>query len=82
MNLIFWAQMLGVGVAILVVAIVANAAATAVGLSTWYSFIEAIREDGPVTALRNERAASLLFLFLLYPLVLGLTGWAFSRWLA
>jgi hypothetical protein len=36
MNVIFWAQILGVGVA--------------------------IREDGPGTALRNERAASLLVL--------------------
>jgi hypothetical protein len=71
-----------IGVAILVVAILVNALATAAGISTWYGFLGDIREEGPLTAIRNEGILSLLFLFLLYPLVLGLTGYFVTRWLA
>jgi hypothetical protein len=74
-------QLWVVGLAILVVAIAANALATMAGLSTWYGFFGAIQDHGLVAALRKERLISLLFLFLLYPFALGLAGYAFARWL-
>jgi hypothetical protein len=71
-----------IGVAILGVAILVNALATLGGVTTWYGFLGDIREEGPLTAIRSEGIGSLLFLFLLYPLVLGLTGYFVTRWLA
>jgi hypothetical protein len=71
-----------VGVAILGVAILVNALATLGGVTTWYGFLAGIREEGLLAAIRNEGILSLLFLFLLYPLVLGLTGYFVTRWLA
>ena len=78
---VIW-QVFAVGVAILAVAIVANGLATAVGLSTWYGFLGAIRDQGLGGALREERIASLVFLFVAYPLILGATGYGVTRWLA
>jgi hypothetical protein len=70
-----------IGVAILVVAIVANGLATTAGVSTWYGFLGAIRDQGPWAAIREEKVTSLLFLFLAYHLILGLTGYVATRWL-
>jgi hypothetical protein len=71
-----------IGVAILVVAILVNVLATVGGVSTWYGFLADIRDHGLLAAIRNEGVLSLLFLFLLYPLLLGLTGYFVTRWLA
>jgi hypothetical protein len=70
-----------IGVAILVVAIVVNGLAIAAGVSTWYGFLEAVQAQGLLQAIRRERPFSLLFLLLLYPFILGLTGYGLARWL-
>jgi hypothetical protein len=41
-----------------------------------------MRDQGLWTAIRHERALSLLFLFLVYPFLLGLTGYGLTRLLA
>jgi hypothetical protein len=80
MTLIWQVPLIGAG--ILVVAIIANGLATAVGLTTWYGFIAAIQDEGIPAAFRSAGAPSLLFLFVLYPSILGLTGYWLTRWLA
>jgi hypothetical protein len=79
MTLIWQVPLIGVG--ILVVAIIANGLAMAVGWTTWYGFIGAIQEEGMLAALRSAGLPSLLFLFVLYPAILGLTGYWLTRWL-
>ncbi|GEM_PF-1065636 len=68
------------GIAILVVAIVVNSIAHIAGISTWYGFIDAINKNGLLNTLKTESVLSLLFLFLLYPYMLGLTGFYITKW--
>jgi arginine exporter protein ArgO len=60
-----------VGLVILVGAIVINALAAALGLSTWYTFLSGITQHGLLPSLRQARLVDLLFLFILYPVGLG-----------
>ena len=68
------------GIAILVVAIGVNSIAHIAGLATWYGFIDTINKNGLMNSLKTESVISLLFLFLLYPYILGLTGYYITKW--
>lgn len=72
-------QVFVVGLGILFVAIIANMLANVLGLTTWYAFIENIGKLGLWEALSKEKIFSLLFMFVLYPLILGATGYYLAR---
>ena len=61
-----WKETLVVGLRILFVAVVLNIFAKFVGLSTWYDFLNS---PGKILSWDNY-----IFLFLVYPFILGLVG--------
>jgi hypothetical protein len=77
MTALFW-KLFILGWVVLVAAILANGLAALLGLKSWYDFISLLNEDG-------KRTFSLLsfmdyvWLFILYPLILGLTAYSVIR---
>ena len=67
------------GVIILLSAILANMLAAALGLASWYDLFRLLNEHG-TAGLRKLRLVDGFWLFLLYPLLLGL-GWKAAEWL-
>jgi hypothetical protein len=63
------------GTAILVVAILLNLLANALGLATWYDFLTAVSQQGIGEGLRRMRAVDYVFLIVLYPFMLGLAAY-------
>jgi hypothetical protein len=72
-------QMLLIGYVILLVAIILNALARILSLSTWYDIFINIQTQGFLVAWKNEGFFSLLFLLVLYPFVLGAVGYIMTR---
>lgn len=68
------------GLSILVVAIILNLTATRIGVLTWYDFLRIAAERGFVATAFSTSPDTLLFLFCLYPLLLGTTGQITARW--
>lgn len=64
-------KILLVGWVVLTGAIAINALAAALGLSTWYTFLTSVNQNGLLSSLRQARLVDLLFLFMLYPAGLG-----------
>jgi len=72
-----------IGVSVLVGAIFINALAGYFRIMTWYQFLNDIASKG-VDYLKNVGLINYLFLFLVYPLLLGifaLLGIKFSGWI-
>ncbi len=68
------------GVLILFIAIIANVLAAAIGLFTWYDFLKNIQANGFLETIKNTGILDFVFLFLIYPSVLGVAGyWAFNH---
>jgi cation transporter-like permease len=67
------------GVAILLGAIVINMLAGVVGLKTWYDVLKPIPEIGLAAVARSLTVMDVLFLFVLYPALLGLCGYLVMR---
>lgn len=63
-----------IGIAILVIAIVANGLIVKLGLKSWYDFIDILSKNG-TSALSKISVIEYLWLFIGYPLVLGLGYW-------
>lgn len=63
-----------IGVCILFIAIVANAAIVKMGIKSWYDFIAMLNEFGSNT-LGKLSIIDYAWLFIGYPLVLGLGYW-------
>ena len=63
-----------IGIAILVIAILANGIIVKIGLKSWYDFIELLSKQGTYT-LSKITILDYLWLFFGYPLVLGLGYW-------
>jgi uncharacterized protein YneF (UPF0154 family) len=57
-----------IGVSILLVAIICNFIVSKIGIASWYDFLENIAKNEP----NNLSLIDYLWLFLLYPLCLGL----------
>jgi hypothetical protein len=70
--------MLIVGFGILAVAILVNFLAKILGLETWYSFIENLQKNGFSDILKTKGVHS-FFLFIIYPLILGLAAYFFVK---
>ena len=62
------------GVFILVGAIIINSLAKTIGLTTWYDLLINLKNNG-IKELSNTNFLSLIFLFVIYPLVLGTIGY-------
>ena len=63
-----WIKFYLIGIIILLVAILANFMAAQIGLKTWYAFLEGIT-NGQGLSLKDG-----LWLFVFYPLVLGVSA--------
>lgn len=62
------------GFVILIVAVLANVVALKAGVSTWYPFLNDVSKMGFVRAFIETSLISKIFLFLIYPLLLGLSA--------
>ena len=67
--------MLGVGV--LVAALIANFLAMRLNINTWYGFVSDIGDYNLMTAITRQTPLDMIFLFLIYPLILGVPGWVY-----
>lgn len=63
------------GIAILIIAILINGLTTLINLTTWYAFIQSIINQGFKETLFSTNIQSFVFLFLIYPFLLGLTAY-------
>lgn len=70
------------GIIILVGAILINAIASTMGITTWFSFIDMTKSDGLSSAFREAGFLSWIFLFIVYPLLLGSLAWIGFRYLS
>lgn len=68
-----------IGWVILIVALIVNGVALKIGIDTWYSFAGEISRTGFKKAFLNTSFFAKVFLFVLYPLILGVSAWAASR---
>jgi hypothetical protein len=71
MNYLKYYKFLIVGFGVLFVAIILNVLAKIIGLITWYDFINNFKID----------FFSILFLFIIYPFVLGLSSYYLVKWI-
>lgn len=62
---------------ILLVAILLNVIAARLGIDTWYPFLNNAGKVGFLRAMSESTILSKLFLFVIYPLALGLTAYLF-----
>lgn len=62
------------GFSILITAIILNVLANILKITTWYDLLNNITKHG-ITALKQESIISIIFLFIIYPFVLGLTAY-------
>ncbi len=69
------------GWVILLIAIFLNFLAVKLDISTWYPFTESISKNGFVKAFKEITLVSKLFLFIIYPFLLGLSGFMVLRYL-
>ncbi len=61
-----------IGVSILLTAILANTIASYMNVNTWYNFSNTILEkESFIKALQDQSKLNILWLFFLYPLILG-----------
>tara|TARA_Y100001954_G_C15553946_1_gene475227 strand:- start:207 stop:443 length:237 start_codon:yes stop_codon:yes gene_type:complete len=60
-----------IGLSILVFAIIINVLVSKFGLSTWYDFGQELSNSG-ANAIKETGVVNLIWLFLLYPICLGL----------
>ncbi len=67
------------GFSILIVALLMNFFASHLRISTWYEFVQDASSLGLVSALKNQTLISFFFMFVIYPLVLGVTGYFFFK---
>ncbi len=65
------------GWVILLVAILLNVVATRLGIDTWYPFLNNAGKVGFLKAISENSILSKLFLFIIYPLLLGITAYLF-----
>ncbi|WP_179022492.1 DUF7672 family protein [Winogradskyella forsetii] len=63
-----------IGLAILIIAILANAIIAKIGLKSWYGFIELLSKEGS-SAFSKLNIFDYLWLFIAYPFILGIGYW-------
>ena len=68
-------QIFIIGLAIMVGAVIINYIAILLGLQTWYTFLPNLIKSG----FKGQTMSNLLFLFIIYPLLLGAIGYYTTR---
>lgn len=63
-----------IGLFILIIAILANGLAIKIGIKSWYEFIELWAQEGSM-AFKKIEFFDFVWLFVLYPLILGAGYW-------
>ncbi|WP_179005584.1 DUF7672 family protein [Winogradskyella forsetii] len=63
-----------IGLAILIIAILANGIIAKIGLKSWYGFIELLSKEGS-SAFSKLNIFDYLWLFIAYPFILGIGYW-------
>lgn len=69
------------GWAVLAIAIVINYIAMKMGILTWYSFFEKTDKIGFFQAIAKSPIISTIFLFIIYPAILGFTAFITLKYL-
>ena len=64
----------------MVAAVMANIIGSWIGVITWYGFVEIVGEQGFLNAFEEAELFSIVFLFLIYPLILGTAGYYSSSY--
>lgn len=67
-----------IGVSILITAIIANGIVIKLGIVSWYDFLNQLSANG-FEALKSLNVLDYLWLFVSYPMVLGLGYWIGER---
>ncbi|MBW3020732.1 hypothetical protein KY334_05525 [Candidatus Woesearchaeota archaeon] len=67
-------QIFIVGLAILIGAVIINVIANYLNITTWYSFLLNMKDAGFLNSIKSE-GFNLIWLFVIYPLLLGLIGY-------
>ncbi len=75
MNFLIWGKIYLSGAVILAGAIVVNAIAYYFSIPTWYDLFQLVPQKGLAEALGGLSPGSVLFLFLVYPFLLGLLAY-------
>jgi len=70
-----------VGIGILVVAIAMNILCSYLGWSTWYDYLTMLQDKGWSQTHSLIHYWSLIFLYFIYPFVLGCTAYIGVKWL-
>jgi hypothetical protein len=63
-----------IGIAILLVAILANGIAIKLGFKTWYDFLGLLNQNG-IRGIKILGSGDYIWLFIIYPLCLGIAYW-------
>ena len=79
--MIIFLKIILAGWIILVAAILLNFLSVKFGISTWYPFTESIGKYGFVKAFKEVSLVSKLFLFIIYPFLLGFFGFISFKFL-
>jgi hypothetical protein len=75
------AKIYGMGVIILVAAVLVNGAAAWMGLPSWYDFFRTAGEMGIRRAAGQAGLVGMIFLLLIYPFLLGAAAYLALKWL-
>jgi hypothetical protein len=67
------------GITVLIAAVFLNLAAGWLNLSTWYSFLNAVSENGLSSTLQSMKLIDYVFLMVIYPGLLGLAAYLSFR---
>lgn len=67
------------GYVVLISAIVINILALRIGITTWYPFLNEVGKLGFIKAFIEISLISKIFLFIIYPLILGLSAFIILR---
>jgi hypothetical protein len=79
LNALIFLKIFFAGIAILLAAILLNMLASSLGLQTWYTFLNAIEQQGLASTLKMLKVTDYFFLFLTYPFLLGLSAYLIFR---
>lgn len=72
-------KIFAVGLGVLIAAVLMNFAANKLGIIGWYEFLNNIGKSGFAKTFESTSPLSLIFLFILYPFLLGLISYLILR---
>lgn len=64
-----------VGWIVLITAILLNIITMRLGITGWYQFFESVEKTGLIRAFNNLSPVPMLYMFIIYPFLLGVVGY-------